>query len=228
MADTAMLVWDQIGEKTYETGTDRGVLFVADGASYGEGVAWSGISSVSEKPSGAEPSDVYADNIKYLSLTSAEKFGGTIEAYQYPDEFMVCDGSAEPVAGVTIGQQNRKGFALSYRTLMGNDTEGENYGYKIHLVYGCKASVSERSFQTMNENPEAMTMSWDFDTTPVPVEGYKPTSLLTIDSTKVSPEKLAAFEKILYGSADAASRLPLPEEVFELLKGDGVDTSSMI
>lgn len=216
------LVWDQIGEKLYETGTDKGVLFVAEGSGYGKGVAWNGLASVAEKPSGAEPSDVYADNIKYLSLMSAEKFGGTIEAYMCPPEFGVCDGSAEPVKGVSIGQQTRKGFGLSYRTLIGNDTEGEAYGYKIHLVYGCKASVSERSYQTMNENPEAMTMSWDFDTTPVPVEGYKPTSLITIDSTKVSAEKLAAFEEILYGSSSADARLPLPSEVFELLKEDTI------
>lgn len=212
------LIWDEIGKKTYETGVDHGVLFVLDGANYLPGVAWNGLTNVTESPSGAEQTPIYADNIKYLNMTSAEEFGATIEAYTYPDEWMECDGSAEPVEGVTVGQQNRKGFGFSYRTKLGNDTDGDNYGYKIHVVYGCKASPSEKAYQTINDSPEAISFSWEVSTTPVNVSGLKPTSILTIDSTKVNPEKLAAFEKILYGSEEADSKLLMPDEIVEIFR----------
>lgn len=207
------LEWDKSGEHFYETGTDHGVLFVQEAGVYGEGVAWNGLTAVNESPSGAEPSNIYADNIKYLTLTSAEDFGCTIEAYTYPDEWAECDGSAEPTPGIMIGQQTRKGFGFSYRTRIGNDVEGDSLGYKIHLIYGGKASPSEKSYQTVNDNPEALSFSWEVSTTPVNVTGHKPTACLTIDSTKVNAEKLAAFEEILYGSESSAARLPLPDEV---------------
>lgn len=217
--------WDQTGEKKYETGVDRGVLYpVSENGTYPLGVAWNGLSSVTESPSGAEPTAVYADNQKYLNLFSAEEFGATVEAYMYPDEWEACDGSAEVAPGATIGQQDRQGFGLSYRSLIGNDTKDTNYGYKIHLIYGAKASPSERAHSTINESPEASAMSWEITTTPVNVPGYKPTATFVIDSTKTSADKLKAIEDILYGkdavggSGAVAPRLPLPEEIISILK----------
>lgn len=217
----AKLKWDQTGERLYETGCDRGVLFpIATGGQYGSGVAWNGLSSVNQSPSGAEATAVYADNIKYLDLMSAETFGATVEAYTYPDEFAECDGSATIAQGVTAGQQTRKMFGLSYRTLIGNDTEGTDHGYKIHLVYGCKAAPSERAYSSVNDSPEAAALSWELTTTPVDVPGFKPTAHLEIDSTKAEPTKLESLEKILYGSdeePESQPRLPLPEEVITLM-----------
>ena len=211
------LVWDNIGERTYETGVSKGVLFVNNAGAYGTGVAWNGLTAVTESPSGAEANPFYADDIKYLNIMSAEEFGGTIEAYMYPDEFAVCDGSAALADGVYIGQQPRKSFGFAYRTVLGNDTDGNEYGYKIHLVYGAQASVSEKAYASINESPEPATFSWEFTTTPVSVTGHKPTSTVVIDSTKVDAGKLAEFEAILYGSDDVEPRLPLPDEVATLL-----------
>lgn len=212
------LLWDSVGERLYETGVDRGVLFVQDATgAYPLGVAWNGLTAVTESPSGAEPSPQYADNIKYLNLMSTEEFGATIEAFTYPDEFAPCDGSAELVAGVMLGQQSRKTFGLAYRTAIGNDTDGTDHGYKIHLIYGAKAAPSEKGYQTMNDSPEAITFSWEVTTTPVQVAGFKPTASLVVDSTLVDPTKLAAFEDILYGSEVEEARLPLPDEVKTLL-----------
>lgn len=216
----AKLKWDQTGERLYETGVDRGVLYVydTDSSAYGNGVAWNGLTAVNESPTGAESNPQYADNIKYLDLYSAEEFGATIEAFTYPAEFEECDGSAELVKGVTIGMQNRKMFGFSYRTLIGNDTEGTDHGYKLHLVYGAKASPSEKNRSTVNDSPEAVTFSWEVTTTPVTVEGFKPTSHLIIDSTKADPTKLAELEKKLYGDDSAGvPTLPLPDEVKTLL-----------
>lgn len=210
------LVWDATGERYYETGVKNGVLYVYDGGKYSAGVAWNGLTGVTESPSGAEASPLYADDIKYLELTSNEDFGGTIEAYTYPDEFKACNGEAELAAGVSIGQQARKSFGFCYRTVIGNDTENNDHGYKLHLVYGAKASASEKAYATINDSPEAITFSWEFTTTPVAVEGYKPTSIVTIDSTKVAAEKLAALEAKLYGDDDAEPTLPLPNELAEM------------
>ena len=208
------LVWDAAGTRLYETGTDRGVLFVQNtNGQYGTGVAWNGLTVVNETPSGAEASAIYADNIKYLSLRSAEEFGGTIEAYTYPDEFAACNGEAELASGVTVGQQKRSPFGLSYRTLIGNDSESNDHGYKIHLVYGATASPSEKAYATVNDSPEAITFSFEFETTPINVEGFKPVALITIDSTKVDAEKLSSFEDIIYGTDNEEPRLPLPVEV---------------
>lgn len=213
------LIWDQVGERFYETGVKNGVLYVqGENGTYPKGVAWNGLTAVSESPSGAEASPLYADDIKYVELMSNEEFGGSIEAYTYPDEFAVCDGSAELVAGVKIGQQPRKAFGFSYRTVLGNDVLGNDYGYKLHLVYGAKAAPSEKAYATINDSPEAITLSWEFTTTPVAVEGFKPTAHIEIDSTKVDAEKLAALEAILYGSESEEARLPLPSEVAELMK----------
>lgn len=219
------ITWDKVGERLYETGVDHGVLYKPNSAGvYDQGFAWNGITSVSEAPSGAEASPQYADNIKYLNLVSAEEFGSTLEAFTYPDEFGEHDGSAEPVVGVTIGQQNRKPFGLSYRTLLGNDTEGTDFGYKIHLVYGALAAPSEKAYNTVNDSPEAATLSWEITTTPVPVgtvagKTYKPTASLVINSTKVDAASLSALEEILYGTAGADPRLPLPAEVISLFEG---------
>ena len=212
------IVWDQIGEHLYETGVKNGVLFPmsAEGG-YDKGVAWNGLTSINESPSGAEPTNLYANNAKYLTLMSAEDFGGTIEAYTYPEEFAECDGSAALATGVYIGQQSRKTFGLSYRNEIGNDVLGPDYGYKLHLVYGAVASPSEKTNQTINEDPEAATMSWEFKTTPVTVTGFKPTAHLYIDSTKVDKEKLAQLEAILYGTEEAEARLPLPDEVAQIM-----------
>lgn len=213
------LVWDQTGEKLYETGTKKGVLYpMSETGTYPKGVAWNGLTAVTESPSGAEATDLYADDIKYLSLMSAEEFGGTIEAYMYPDEFAECDGSAEPTPGVMIGQQSRKAFGMSYVTTVGNDVKGNDYGYKIHLIYGMKVSPSERGYQTINDSPEAITFSWEFTTIPVNVTGFKPTACLTIDSTKVNAEKLKTLEAKLYGGESAEAQLPLPDEVISMLK----------
>lgn len=228
MAQGKRLVWDQTGERVYETGTKMGVLFVQDETgAYPKGVAWNGLRSVTESPSGAEATALYANDSKYLELYSNEEFGCTIGAYTYPDEFTECDGSKEVVAdsGVFVGQQARKSFGLSYRTVLGNDTKGEDYGYKLHLVYGAKASPSEKGYSTINDSPEAIEFSWECTTTPVNVEGFKPTSHLEIDSTKVKPEKLKKIEDILYGTNDSESggtgaepRLPMPEEIISILK----------
>lgn len=220
----AKLVWDQTGERLYETGVDRGVLFVYDteGSKYGTGVPWNGLTAVNETPSGAESNPQYADNIKYLDLYSSEEFGATIEAFTYPPEFEECDGSAELVKGVTIGMQNRKMFGFAYRTLIGNDTEGTDHGYKLHLVYGAKASPSEKNRSTVNDSPEAVTFSWEVTTTPVNVEGFKPTSHLIIDSTKCDPEKLKELEAKLYGDDSSGEpTLPMPDEVKTLMTPAG-------
>lgn len=222
------IVWDRAGEHYYETGVDHGVLYPTVSGAYGTGVPWNGLTSVSESPSGAESTGQYADNIKYLNLISAEEFGATIEAFTYPDEFAVCDGSAEPVKGVTIGQQTRRPFGLTYRTLIGNDLEGTEYGYKLHLIYGATASPSERAYATVNDSPEAITFSWEVTTTPVEVPGYKPTASLTVDSTKVSPANMAKLETILYGSDSAEPRLPMPEEVIALLGSSSAITLTVI
>lgn len=208
------LVWDAVGERLYETGVKKGVLYPqAPGGTYPLGIAWNGLASISESPSGAEASPIYADDTKYLNLVSAEEFGATIEAYTYPDEFGVCDGSAEIADGVLIGQQARTPFGLAYRTALGNDTEGESYGYKLHLIYGALAAPSEKGYQTINDSPEAITFSWEVSTTPVAVTDFRPTASLVIDSTKVDKDTLAALEDILYGTEAADPCLPLPDEI---------------
>ena len=219
----AKITWDGTGEKIYETGVDHGVLYPygSSEAPYGTGVAWNGLTNVSESPSGAEPSPIYADNIKYVNLMSAEEYGATIEAYTYPDEFAECDGSKELAPGVYAGQQARKTFGMSYRTKIGNDVDGEDHGYKLHLIYGALASPSEKSYATINDSPEATTFSWEISTTPVEITGGKPTACLTIDSTKVDTTKLTALEKILYGDGATGPKLPLPDEVAEMLKANG-------
>lgn len=211
------IVWDQTGERLYETGVKNGVLYVQESGAYPKGVAWNGLTAVTESPSGAEPTALYADDTKYVNLVSAEEFGATIEAYTYPDEFAECDGSASITAGVYIGQQNRKTFGLCYKTTVGNDVDNNNHGYKLHLIYGAVASPSEKSYSTINDSPDAITFSWEISTTPVNVTGHKPTALLTIDSTKVDPGKLAKLEGILYGSSEADARLPLPDEIVSIL-----------
>lgn len=214
------LVWDQVGERLYETGVKNGVLYPqGEGGTYPKGVAWNGLTAVTESPSGAEATPLYADDIKYLNLVSAEEFGATIEAYTYPDEFAQCDGSAALATGVMIGQQSRKAFGLSYKTTVGNDVDNNDYGYKLHLIYGALAAPSERAYATVNDSPEAITFSWEVTTTPVNVSGFKPTACVTIDSTKVDKEKLAALEAILYGSESEEARLPLPDEIATLMKG---------
>ena len=212
------LVWDNTGERYYETGVKQGVLYpISSEGTYSLGVAWNGLTAVTESPSGAEATPLYADDIKYLNLMSNEEFGGTIEAYTYPDEFAQCDGSASLVAGVSIGQQPRTTFGLCYRTTLGNDIKNNDYGYKLHLVYGALAAPSEKAYATINDSPEAITFSWEFTTTPVNVAGHKPTASITIDSTKVDATKLAALEAILYGGEDAEPRLPLPDEIATLM-----------
>jgi hypothetical protein len=216
----AELVWDQVGERFYETGVDHGVLYIPDNNGvYNDGVAWNGLTSVSESPSGAEPNAQYADNIKYLNLFSAEEFGATIEAFTYPDEFAQFDGLGVPTPGVSVGQQNRRVFGLSYRTRLGNDVDGNDYGYKLHLIYGCQASPSEKAYSTINDSPEVITFSWEVSTTPVAVTGLKPTSVITIDSTKVDADSLAALEQILYGAPGVDPALPLPDTVITMFSG---------
>ena len=212
------IVWDAVGEHIFETGVRNGVLYLKDETgAYNTGVAWNGLTSVSESPEGAEPTDLYADDIKYLTLMSAENFKATIEAYTYPVEFEECDGSATIANGVVIGQQARKPFGLCYRTSIGNDTDGNEHGYKLHIVYGCLASPSEKQYSTINDSPEAITFSWEVSTTPVNVTGKKPTATLIIDSTKVDKSKLTALEAILYGSEEKEPRLPLPDEIATLM-----------
>ena len=212
------IVWDAIGEHTFETGVRNGVLYLKGvEGTYNTGVAWNGLTSVSESPEGAEATDLYADDIKYLTLMSAENFKATIEAYTYPVEFEECDGSATIAKGVVIGQQSRKPFGLCYRTAIGNDTDGNEHGYKLHIVYGCQASPSEKQYSTINDSPEAITFSWEVNTTPVNVNGKKPTATLIIDSTKADKAKLTALEAILYGSEEQEPRLPLPDEIATLM-----------
>ena len=212
------IVWDQTGERLYETGVKQGVLYVQDtGGTYPKGVAWNGLTAVTESPSGAEATPLYADDIKYLNLISTEELGGTIEAYTYPDEFAECDGSASIATGVYIGQQPRKTFGMCYTTTVGNDVDSNAHGYKLHLIYGALASPSEKAYSTINDSPEAITFSWEFSTTPVNVTGFKPTANIVIDSTKATPEKMAALEKILYGDTDVEPRLPLPNEVAQVM-----------
>lgn len=214
----AKLQWDKAGERIYETGVKKGVLYVQDNTgAYPLGVAWNGLVSVSESPSGAEPTPLYADDTKYLNLMSAEEFGATVEAYTYPDAFAECDGSASIGTGVMIGQQSRKPFGLSYVTTIGNDTEGVDHGYKIHIIYGCNASPSEKSYQTINDSPEAITFSWELTSTPVPVTGKKPTSTIVIDSTKITEAHLTAIEALLYGTESKAAKLPTPDELIAIL-----------
>jgi hypothetical protein len=215
----AILTWDGTGERLYETGVDRGVLYIPTGGVYDTGYAWNGLTAVTESPTGAEATALYADNIKYLNLVSAEEFGATIEAYTYPTAFAQCDGTANPSAGVSIGQQARKTFGFSYRTKLGNDSVGADYGYKLHLVYGALAAPSEKAYNTVNDSPEAITFSWEVTTTPVPVTGFKPTAIITIDSTKVNAANLTALEEALYGTAGTNARLPLPDEVVTMFAG---------
>ena len=207
------LTWDASGERLYETGVKQGVLYVMGSNGYGNGVAWNGLTAITESPSGAESTPLYADDIKYLDLRSTEEFGATIEAYTYPDEFAACDGSASLADGVSIGQQARKMFGLCYRTTVGNDTDGTDHGYKLHLIYGATASPSEKAYETINDSPEAITFSWEITTTPVSVTGFKPTASITIDSTKADPTCLAALEDKLYGGESTEPTLPLPDEV---------------
>lgn len=214
----AKLVWDQVGQKTYETGVEQPALFVMEGSEYGKGVAWNGLQKVTESPSGAEPTALYANNKKYLNLISNEDFACTIEAYTYPDEFEACDGSATIAKGVTVGQQARKTFGLAYKTLIGNDTEGTTYGYKLHLVYGCVAKPSSKDHNTVNESPDATTMSWEIATTPVDIPGFRPSATITIDSTKTDPDKLKALEDYIYGTVEKEAALPLPEKVIEIVR----------
>lgn len=225
----AKLVWDKTGERLYETGVKRGVIYPqATGGTYPKGVAWNGLTAVTESPSGAEASPLYADDIKYLNLMSVEEFGATVEAYTYPDEFAECDGTASIATGVTIGQQKRKAFGLCYRTTLGNDVDGEEYGYKLHIIYGALAAPSEKAYATINDSPEAITFSWELTTTPVEVTNAKPTASLTIDSTKADPTKLKALEEILYGKDPTEPegldgvdpRLPLPDEIAELMAAE--------
>lgn len=223
------LVWDKAGEHYYETGVKNGVLYpMSASGTYPKGVAWNGLTAVTESPSGAEPTALYADDIKYLNLMSNEEFGATIEAYTYPDEFAECDGSASLTEGVYIGQQARKTFGLCYRTTLGNDSKGNDYGYKLHIIYGAMASPSEKAYSTINDSPDAITFSWELSTTPVAVANFKPTASLTIDSTKVDPQKLATLEEILYGKDGTGEdhstgavdpRLPLPDEIANIMKG---------
>ena len=215
----ARLVFDEVGSRFFETGVKNGVLFVqgADGA-YENGVVWNGLTAVTESPSGAEATPLYADDMKYVVLYSTEEFGATVEAYTYPEEFEQCDGSAALMDGITIGQQPRKSFGLVYKTVIGNDVQGQDLGYKIHIIYGAKAAPSEKAFATINDSPEAVTFSWELSTVPVPVTGHRPTATVVIDSTKVAAEKLALLEDKLFGSETEESTLPLPDEIAELLK----------
>lgn len=214
------LIWDKTGERFYETGINKGVLYpqAAEG-NYPKGVAWNGLTAVNESPSGAEATPLYADNIKYLNLMSTEEFGATVEAYTYPDEFAACNGEASLADGVAIGQQARKAFGMAYQTRVGNDIDGTELGYKIHLIYGALAAPSEKAYSTINDSPEAITFSWELTTTPVEVTGFKPTATLVIDSTKVEADKLAAIEAVLYGSENEEARLPLPDEVLSIING---------
>jgi len=213
----AALTWDDVGDKLYETGVDHGVLYLPDSSGvYNTGFAWNGLTTVTESPTGAEPSAQYADNIKYLNLVSAEEFGGTIEAFTYPEEFAQCDGTELPSPGVALGQQIRKMFGMSYRTKVGNDVDGMDFGYKLHLLYGALAAPSEKAYATVNDSPEAISFSWDISTTPVPVTDYKPTSLIVVDSTVVDPGDLSSLEDLLYGAGATEAALPTPDAVIAL------------
>lgn len=215
---TYPIAWDKTGEHLFETGVDHGVLYLPDSAgNYNDGVAWNGLTTITESPEGAEGEKQYADNIAYLTLVSAEEWKGSIAAFTYPEEFGVCDGTAAPVPGLQIGQQSRKPFGLCYRTKVGNDTVGQDFGYKLHLAYGLTASPSEKEYATINDSPEAIEFSWDFTSNPVAVPGMSPASLITVDSTKVSKEKITALEEVLYGKGSTAPKLPLPAEVLSLL-----------
>lgn len=212
------LVWDQSGERRYETGVDHCALYVRDSSGkYPKGVAWNGITSITESPSGAEPTALYADNIKYLNILSNEDYAATLEAYMYPDEFKPCNGEAELVDGVSIGQQARTAFGLAYRTKIGNDVDNQEHGYELHIVYNCLAAPAEEAHSTVNDSPEGMTMSWSISTTPVEISGKKPSATIVIDSTKADTTKLAALEKVLFGSDEADARLPLPDEIVTLM-----------
>lgn len=216
---TQRLTWDDAGKRLYETGVKQGVLYPQDdNGAYPKGVAWNGLTAVTESPEGAEPTPLYADDIKYLNLLSTEEFKATVEAYIYPDEFAECDGSGSLVEGVTIGQQDRKTFGLSYRTSLGNDVKGNDYGYKLHIVYGCLAAPSEKAYATVNDSPEAITFSWEVSTTPVNVTGFKPTASLVLDSVKLGAAKMKAIEDVLYGSSAAEARLPLPDEIKSIIE----------
>lgn len=215
------LVWDQTGERFYETGVKNGVLYPQEGGKYPKGVAWNGLTAVTQSPSGAEATPLYADDMKYLNLYSAEEFAATVEAYTYPDEFAECDGSAELAVGVSLGQQPRKAFGMAYKTVIGNDVDANKHGYKIHLIYGAMAAPSEKAYATINDSPEAITFSWELSTTPVSVEGFEPTAYIEIDSTKAEPTKLAALEKKLFGDADTEAQLPLPDEIKTLMNAAG-------
>ena len=216
----APLTWDDVGDRLYEVGVDHGVLYLPDDTGvYNSGFAWNGLTTVTESPSGADPNPQYADNIKYLNLIAAEEFGCTIEAFTYPDEFAECDGTALPAPGVAVGQQGRKMFGLSYRTKVGNDIDGVDHGYKLHLVYGCQAAPSDKAYATINDSPAAISFSWDVTTTPHPTTDMKPTSLIVIDSTVVDPADLAALEQLLYGQAATPAALPTPDAVIALFTG---------
>lgn len=215
----AKLIFNNVGERLFETGVKNGVLYVmGDDGAYENGVVWNGLTAVTESPSGAETTPLYADDVKYVVIYAAEEFGATVEAYTYPEEFEQCDGSAAISEGITIGQQTRKSFGMCYKTSVGNDVQGQDYGYKIHIIYGAKAAPSEKSYSTINDSPEAVTFSWELSTVPVPVEGHNPTATMVIDSTRVPAEKLALIEAKLYGSEDAEATLPLPNEILELIK----------
>ena len=215
----AKLVWDEVGSRFFETGVKNGVLYVQnEDGSYANGVVWNGLTAVTESPSGAEATPLYADDMKYVVLYSAEEFGATVEAYTYPEEFEQCDGSASLAEGVSIGQQLRKSFGLVYKTVVGNDVKGQELGYKIHIIYGAKAAPSEKAFATINDSPEAVTFSWELSTIAVPVNGFKPTATMVFDSTKMEPEKLAIIEEALFGSEAEEAKLPLPDEIMEMLK----------
>ena len=215
----ARLIWDEVGQRFFETGVKNGVLYVQDNdGSYKNGVVWNGLTAVTESPSGAEETPLYADDVKYLTLRSAEEFGATVEAYTYPEEFEQCDGSAQIANGVTIGQQARRAFGLCYRTSVGNDIQGQNFSYKLHLIYGCTVAPSEKSYSTINDNPEAITFSWELSTVPVPVDGFSPTASLVIDASKVDEGKMALLEDALFGDESNEAKLLLPNEIMEMLK----------
>ena len=215
----ARLIWDEVGQRFFETGVKNGVLYVQDNdGSYKNGVVWNGLTAVTESPSGAEETPLYADDVKYLTLRSAEEFGATVEAYTYPEEFEQCDGSASIAEGITIGQQARRAFGLCYRTSVGNDIQGQNFSYKLHLIYGCTVAPSEKSYSTINDNPEAITFSWELSTVPVPVDGFSPTASLVIDASKVDEGKMALLEDALFGDESNEAKLLLPNEIMEMLK----------
>ncbi len=215
----ARLIWDEVGQRFFETGVKNGVLYVQDNdGSYKNGVVWNGLTAVTESPSGAEETPLYADDVKYLTLRSAEEFGATVEAYTYPEEFEQCDGSAAIADGVTIGQQARRAFGLCYRTSVGNDIQGQNFSYKLHLIYGCTVAPSEKSYSTINDNPEAITFSWELSTVPVPVDGFSPTASLVIDASKVDEGKMQLLEDALFGDESNEAKLLLPNEIMEMLK----------